>query len=61
MGKTVRRDPCGHGTSPIWRFEGIPDPSDVSSLGKRSVFLKPHNLITRDDMNTDLNTFQNRG
>ena len=29
----------GHGTSPGGRCEGIPDPSEVSSLGKLSVFL----------------------
>jgi len=30
----------GHGTSPIRRCEGSPDPSEVSSLGKLSVFSK---------------------
>jgi len=30
----------GHGTSPLGRCEGIPDPSEVSSLGKLSVFSK---------------------
>jgi hypothetical protein len=28
----------GHGTSPLGRCEGRPDPSEVSSLGKLSVF-----------------------
>ena len=30
----------GHGTSPEGRCEGIPDPSEVSSPGKLSVFSK---------------------
>jgi hypothetical protein len=37
-----------HGTSPLWRCEGIPDPSEVSSLGKLSVFLISYNLIIRN-------------
>jgi hypothetical protein len=28
----------GHGTSPKGRCEGIPDPSEVSTLGKLNVF-----------------------
>jgi hypothetical protein len=32
--KTVRRALGGHGTFPEGRCEGIPDPSEVSSLGK---------------------------
>jgi len=36
----------GHGTSPLGRCEEIPDPSEVSSLGKLSVFLISYNLIT---------------
>jgi len=28
----------GHGTSPMGRCEGIPEPSEVSSPGKLSVF-----------------------
>jgi len=45
----------GHGTSPLGRCEGIPDPSEVSSLGKLSVFLISYNLITLNDVKTDLN------
>jgi hypothetical protein len=44
----------GHGTSPKGRCEGIPEPSEVSSLGKLSVFLISYNLITLNDFNTDL-------
>jgi hypothetical protein len=44
----------GHGTSPLWRCEGIPDPSEVSSPGKLSVFLISYNLITLNDLSTDL-------
>ena len=44
----------GHGTSPLWRCEGIPDPSEVSSPGKLSVFLISYNLITLNDIITDL-------
>ncbi len=44
----------GHGTSPIGRCEGIPDPSEVSTLGKLSVFLISYNLITHNDINTNL-------
>ena len=44
----------GHGTSPLGRCEEIPDPSEVSSLGKLSVFLISYNLITLNDI-TDLN------
>jgi len=44
----------GHGTSPLGRCEGIPDPSEVSTLGKLRVFLISYNLITRNDINTDL-------
>jgi hypothetical protein len=54
MEKTVRRAPCGHGTSPKGRCEGSPEPSEVSSLGKLSVFLISYNLINRIDINTDL-------
>jgi len=43
-----------HGTSPKGRCEGIPDPSEVSSLGKLSVFLISYNLITLNDINTVL-------
>jgi hypothetical protein len=38
----------GHGASPMWRCEGIPDPSEVSSPGKLSVFLISYNLIIRN-------------
>jgi hypothetical protein len=48
----------GHGTSPCGRCEGIPDPSEVSTLGKLSVFLISYNLITRNDINTDLGSYQ---
>jgi hypothetical protein len=44
----------GHGTSPLWRCEGIPDPSEVSSPGKLSVFLISYNLMTLNDLSTDL-------
>jgi hypothetical protein len=44
----------GHGTSPKGRCEGSPDPSEVSSPGKQSVFLISYNLITLNDFNTDL-------
>ena len=44
----------GQGTSPLGRCEGIPDPSEVSSPGKLSVFLISYNLINRNDINTDL-------
>ena len=44
----------GHGTSPLGRCEGIPDPSEVSSLGKLSVFLISYNLIALYDIITDL-------
>ncbi len=47
----------GHGTSPLGRCEGIPDPSEVSSLGKLSVFLISYNLIIRNDINTDLGIY----
>jgi hypothetical protein len=40
----------GHGTSPMGRCEGIPDPSEVSSPGKLSVFLISYNLITLNDI-----------
>jgi len=43
----------GHGASPMGRCEGSPDPSEVSSLGKLSVFLISYNLITRNDIDTD--------
>jgi len=46
----------GHGTSPEGRCEEIPDPSEVSSLGKLSVFLISYNLITLNDIITDLET-----
>jgi hypothetical protein len=36
------------------RCEGSPDPSEVSSLGKLSVFLISYNLITLNDILTDL-------
>ena len=38
--KTVSRALGGHGTSPKRRCERSPDPNEVSSLGKLSVFLK---------------------
>jgi len=38
----------GHGASPMGRCEGIPDPSEVSSPGKLSVFLISYNLIIRN-------------
>jgi hypothetical protein len=44
----------GHGTSPLGRCEEIPDPSEVSSLGKLSVFSLSYNLIDRKNINTDL-------
>jgi hypothetical protein len=44
----------GHGTSPERRCEGIPDPSEVSTLGKLSVFSISYHLITRKNINTDL-------
>jgi len=50
----------GHGTSPKGRCEGIPDPSEVSSLGKLSVFLISYNLITLNNINTDLEMLTNR-
>ncbi len=55
MEKTVRR------AGRAWyisqgRCEGSPDPSEVSSLGKLSVFLILHNLITQKYINTDLET-----
>ena len=43
----------GHGTSPLERCEGSPDPSEVSSLGKLSVFLISYNRINRNDIETD--------
>jgi hypothetical protein len=43
-----------YGTSPMGRCEGIPNPREVSSLGKLSVFLISYNLITQNDLNTDL-------
>jgi len=53
MEKTVRRD------GRAWYIsqggcEGSPDPSEVSSLGKLSVFLISYNLIIRNDITTDL-------
>jgi len=40
----VWRKPCegldGHGTSPVGRCEGSPEPSEVFSLGKLRVFSK---------------------
>jgi len=51
----------GYGTSPCGRCEGIPDPSEVSSLGKLSVFLISYNLITLDDINTDLEMLADTG
>ncbi len=53
----------GHGTSPVGRCEGIPDPSEVSSLGKLNVFLISYNLITLNDINTNLEmpSFNNFG
>jgi hypothetical protein len=53
MEKTVRRDRRAWYISQ-GRCEGIPDPSEVSTLGKLSVFLISYNLITRSDINTDL-------
>jgi hypothetical protein len=47
----------GHGISPKRRCEGIQDPSEVSSLGKLSVFLISYNLIIRNDINTDLGMY----
>jgi len=46
----------GHGTSPKGRCEEIPDPSEVSSLGKLRVFLISYNLINRNDTIADLET-----
>jgi hypothetical protein len=43
----------GHGTSQE-RYEGSPDPSEVSSPGKLSVFSISYNLITLNDGNTGL-------
>jgi hypothetical protein len=50
----------GHGTSPKERCEGRPDPSEVSSLGKLSVFLISYNLITLNDIDTDLEMLNER-
>jgi hypothetical protein len=44
----------GQGRSPRGRCEGIPDPSEVSTLGKLRVFLISYNLITRNDIITDM-------
>jgi hypothetical protein len=44
----------GHGASPRGRCEGIPDPSEVSSLGKLNVFLISYNLICLNDVSKDL-------
>jgi len=44
----------GHGTSPKGRCEEIPDPSEVSTLGKLRVFLISYNLIILNDVNKDL-------
>jgi len=53
----------GHGTSHKGRCEGIPDPSEVSSLGKLSVFLISYILITLNDVKMDLEmpSFNNFG
>jgi hypothetical protein len=53
MEKTVRRDGRAWYISQ-GRCEGIPDPSEVFSLGKLSVFLISYNLIIRNDITTDL-------
>jgi hypothetical protein len=53
MKKTVRRDGRAWHIS-LGRCEGSPDPSEVSSLGKLSVFLISYNLITLYDINMDL-------
>ena len=44
----------GHGTSPRGRCEGIPDPNEVSSLGKLSVFSISYDLTTLDSSSADL-------
>jgi hypothetical protein len=44
----------GHGTSSKGRCEGIPDPSEVSSPGKLSVFLILYNLIILSSVSRDL-------
>lgn len=43
----------GHGTSPRGRCEGIPDPNEVSTLGKPSVFSISYDLITLDSISAD--------
>ncbi len=53
MEKTVRR------AGRAWyisqgRCEGRPDPSEISSPGKLSVFLISYNLITLNNINADL-------
>jgi len=53
MEKTVRRDGWAWYIS-LGRCEGIPDPNEVSSLRKLSVFLTSYNLITLNNGNTDL-------
>jgi len=52
--KTVRSALGEHGASPKGKCEDSPDPSEVSSLGKLSVFLISYNLITRNDITTEL-------
>jgi hypothetical protein len=43
----------GHSTSSEGRCEEIPDPSEVSSLGKLNVFLISYNLISLNDIIMD--------
>ncbi len=38
----------------LGEIEGSPDPSEVSSLGKLSMFLISYNLIIRNDINANL-------
>ena len=47
----------GHGTSPEGRCEGMLEPSEVSTLGKLSVFSISYNLITLSNINMDLEMF----
>ena len=44
----------GHGASPRGRCEGIPDPNEVFTLGKLSVFSISYDLITLDSISADL-------
>jgi hypothetical protein len=52
-GKNREKGLTGMVPLPKGRCEEIPDPSEVSTLGKLSVFLISYNLITRNSVNTD--------